>query len=32
MKVVFIRINKDLCQNELIDTQFSDSTCVTIIL
>ena len=32
MKDVFIRTNKDLCQNELIDTQFSGSTCVTIIL
>ena len=32
MKDVFIRTNKDLCQNDLIDTQFSGSTCVTIIL
>ena len=32
MKDVFIRTNKDLCQNELIDTRFSGSTCVTIIL
>ena len=32
MKEVFIKTNKDLCQNDLIDTQFSGSTCVTIIL
>ena len=32
MKEVFINTNKDLCKNPLIDTQFSGSTCVTIIL
>ena len=32
MKEVFINTNKDLCKNPLIDTQFSSSTYVTIIL
>jgi serine/threonine protein phosphatase PrpC len=32
MKKVFINTNKDLCKNPNIDTQFSGSTCVTIIL
>ena len=32
MKKVFISTNKDLCKNPNIDTQFSGSTCVTIIL
>ena len=32
MKEVFIKTNKELCNNDLIDTQFSGSTCVTIIL
>ena len=32
MKQVFINTNKDLCKNPNIDTQFSGSTCVTIIL
>ena len=32
MKEVFIKTNNDLCRNDLIDTQFSGSTCVTIIL
>ena len=32
MKEVFIKTNNDLCKYELIDTQFSGSTCVTIIL
>ena len=32
MKEVFINTNKDLCKNPLVDTQFSGSTCVTIIL
>jgi len=32
MKQVFINTNKDLCKNPVIDTQFSGSTCVTIIL
>ena len=32
MKDVFIKTNNDLCKNDLVDTQFSGSTCVTIIL
>jgi serine/threonine protein phosphatase PrpC len=32
MKQVFVNTNKDLCKNPNIDTQFSGSTCVTIIL
>ena len=32
MKKVFVNTNKDLCKNPNIDTQFSGSTCVTIIL
>ena len=32
MKEVFINTNKDLCKSPFIDTQFSGSTCVTIIL
>ena len=32
MKEVFINTNKDLCRNPIVDTQFSGSTCVTIIL
>ena len=32
MKEVFINTNKDLCKSPLVDTQFSGSTCVTIIL
>ena len=32
MKEVFIKTNNDLCKNDLVDTQFSGSTCVTIIL
>ena len=32
MKQVFVDTNKDLCKNRSIDTQFSGSTCVTIIL
>ena len=32
MKEVFVNTNKDLCKNPLVDTQFSGSTCVTIIL
>jgi len=32
MKDVFIKTNKDLCRSPFIDTQFSGSTCVTIIL
>ena len=32
MKRVFVNTNKDLCKNPNIDTQFSGSTCVTIIL
>ena len=32
MKEVFINTNKELCRNPLVDTQFSGSTCVTIIL
>ena len=32
MKEVFIKTNKDLCSSPFIDTQFSGSTCVTIIL
>jgi serine/threonine protein phosphatase PrpC len=32
MKEVFIKTNNDLCRNDLVDTQFSGSTCVTIIL
>ena len=32
MKQVFIDTNKDLCKNPNIDTSFSGSTCVTIIL
>ena len=32
MKEVFIKTNTDLCKNDLVDTQFSGSTCVTIIL
>ena len=32
MKDVFIKTNSDLCKNDLVDTQFSGSTCVTIIL
>ena len=32
MKEVFINTNKDLCKNPLIDTQFSGSTCVTLII
>ena len=32
MKEVFIKTNEDLCKNDDIDTQFSGSTCVTIIL
>ena len=32
MKEVFIKTNVDLCKNDLVDTQFSGSTCVTIIL
>ena len=32
MKEVFIKTNDDLCNNDLIDPQFSGSTCVTIIL
>ena len=32
MKKVFVDTNKDLCKNPNIDTQFSGSTCVTIIL
>ena len=32
IKEVFINTNKDLCKNPLVDTQFSGSTCVTIIL
>ena len=32
MKEVFIKTNKDLCKSPLVDTQFSGSTCVTIIL
>ena len=32
MKEVFIKTNNDLCKSPLVDTQFSGSTCVTIIL
>ena len=32
MKEVFINTNKDLCKNPSIDTQFSGSTCVTLII
>ena len=32
MKEVFLKTNKDLCGSPFIDTQFSGSTCVTIIL
>ena len=32
MKEVFVNTNKDLCKNPLVDTQFSGSTCVAIIL
>ena len=32
MKEVFIKTNKDLCKDDSVDTQFSGSTCVTIIL
>ena len=32
LKQVFVNTNKDLCKNPSIDTQFSGSTCVTIIL
>ena len=32
LKQVFIETNKSLCQNKSIDTKFSGSTCVTIIL
>ncbi len=32
MKEVFVNTNKDLCNHPLIDTQYSGSTCVTIIL
>ena len=32
MKDVFIKTNKDLCNSPFIDTKFSGSTCVTIIL
>ena len=32
LKQVFVETNKSLCQNKTIDTKFSGSTCVTIIL
>ena len=32
MKEVFIKTNNDLCKSPSVDTQFSGSTCVTIIL
>ena len=32
LKQVFVETNKSLCQNRTIDTKFSGSTCVTIIL
>ena len=32
IKEVFINTNRDLCRNQFIDTQFSGSTCVSLIL